>query len=154
MAFPLTSVLSSSEPWSDFSFWRDAQDRGRTPLPVRRSLLAMQLQSVESTLVRRRLVQYVLTLLVSVSFLGPAFETIDRWDHFLQGGGDIVLTILGFGILCGLVLTLVRTLLVLISAYAAALGISIDFGSQAQRLCFFVVSILFSAQSPPIALRI
>jgi hypothetical protein len=100
------------------------------------------------------LVQYVLTLLVSVSFLGPAFETIDRWDHFLQGGGDIVLTILGFGILCGLVLTLVRTLLVVMSVCAAALGISVGLTNQALRSSFLVGPVPFSAQSPPVALRI
>jgi hypothetical protein len=104
--------------------------------------------------VRARFAQFVLGVLVSASLLGPAFERIDHWDHFLQGGGDIVLTILGFGILCGLVLTLVRTLLVVMSVCAAALGISIGLTSQTPRLSFLVGPVPFSAQSPPVALRI
>ena len=98
--------------------------------------------------------QFVLGVLVSASLLGPVFETFDHWDHFLHGGGDIVLTILGFGIFCGLVLTLVRTLLVVMSLCAAALGISTDLASQAQVVRFLAGPVPFSAQSPPIALRI
>ena len=98
--------------------------------------------------------QFVLGVLVSASLLGPVFETFDHWDHFLHGRGDIVLTILGLGIFCGLVLTLVRTLLVVISGCTEALGISIGLASQAPQLSFLAGPVLLSAQSPPIALRI
>lgn len=111
-------------------------------------------KGVQSTSVRVRFAQFVLGVLVSSSLLGPAFERIDHWDHFLHGRGDIVLTILGFGIVCGQVVTLVRTLIVVISAFAAALGISIDLASQVLPLSFLVRPAPFSAQSPPLALRI
>lgn len=101
---------------------------------------------------RDRLIQLVLTLLVSVSFLGPAFETVDCWDHFMQGG-DIVLTVLGLGILCGLVLTLVRTLLVRLSS-SCALGIVPKLSAEAAAARPFASFLSSSAQPPPVSLRI
>lgn len=43
----------------------------------------------------RRLIQVVLLLLLLVLLCGPLFETVDHWDHFAQGGNDLVLNALG-----------------------------------------------------------
>lgn len=41
---------------------------------------------------------------------GPAFETVDHWDHFPQSGNDIVLNVVCFAICLGVAAALPRLL--------------------------------------------
>lgn len=49
-------------------------------------------------------------LLFATYLCGPAFETVDHWDHFPQSGNDIVLNLAAFAICLGAVATLSRLL--------------------------------------------
>ena len=102
--------------------------------------------------VRERLIQVALVFLILVSLCGPVFEMFDHWDKFLQGGSDIVLTLLALGICLGLVLSLFRS--IVDALFVSAQRLAIQFAHIAIAYARDFLPTPASFQSPPSALRI
>ncbi len=62
-------------------------------------------------MVRRALAISILLILVGVLFLGPAFETIDRWDNVPQTGNDTLLSLVLLLTCAGAMLAITRLVL-------------------------------------------
>jgi len=61
-------------------------------------------------MMQRRFCQVAVVLLLATYLCGPAFESVDHWDHFPQSGNDIILNILGIAACLGAVAALSRLL--------------------------------------------
>ncbi len=57
-------------------------------------------------MVQRRFCQIAVVLLLGTYLCGPAFESVDHWDHFPQSGNDIVLNCVGIAACLGVVAVL------------------------------------------------
>jgi hypothetical protein len=66
--------------------------------------------------VNRRFCQVAVVLLLVTYLFGPAFESIDHWDHFPQSGNDIVLNVIALAACLGAVAVLSRFVVSLVRA--------------------------------------
>ena len=59
---------------------------------------------------QKRFCQVAVILLLATYLCGPAFESVDHWDHFPQSGNDIVLNFVAIAVCFGVACILPRLL--------------------------------------------
>jgi hypothetical protein len=100
----------------------------------------------------RRLACLTLILLVCITVLSPAFETIDRWDCFPQSGSDIVLSLVCLVASVGVILVFALLSVKLIDRYATRRSL---FPANSETpLLAFLPGTCGTLHSPPLSLRI